>query len=128
MKILLSIKPQFVEQIFNGNKIYEYRKCLFKNKDVDTVIIYSTMPVGKIVGEFKIVDILEDSPKDLWTLTEDYSGITKSFYDMYFKDKDKAYALKIGNLTKYDKPINPYSLIKNFVAPQSFRYIEENIF
>lgn len=128
MKILLSIKPEFVEQIFNGNKIYEYRKCLFKNKDIDTVVIYSTMPVGRIVGEFKIADILQDNPEELWTLTEDYSGISKSFYDSYFKDRDKAYALKIGHLNKYKTPINPYDIIENFVPPQSFRYINENTF
>jgi predicted transcriptional regulator len=127
MKILLSIKPEFVEQIFNGNKIYEYRKCLFTKKDVDSVIIYSTMPVGKIVGEFKISDILQNNPEDLWELTEDYSGISKSFFDSYFKNRDKAYALKIGTLTKYEKPINPFEFDEKFVPPQSFCYVDESM-
>ena len=53
MKVLLSIKPQFVEEIFAGKKRFEYRKAIF-SKDVDSVVIYSTKPVGKIVGEFTI--------------------------------------------------------------------------
>ena len=54
MKILLSIKPEFVEEIFSGRKKFEYRKAIFTNKKVTSVIVYSTMPVGKIVGEFTI--------------------------------------------------------------------------
>lgn len=53
MRVLLSIKPEFVEKIFSGEKLYEYRKATFKNEDISSVVIYSTMPVGKIVGEFK---------------------------------------------------------------------------
>ena len=54
MKILLSIKPEFVEEIFSGRKKFEYRKAIFTNKKVTSAIVYSTMPVGKIVGEFTI--------------------------------------------------------------------------
>ena len=127
MKILLSIKPEFVEQIFNGNKRFEYRKSIFTNKKVDSVIIYSTMPVGMIVGEFEISKILEDTPEKIWEDTEKQSGITKSFYDSYFENKDKAYALKIGKLKKYEAPINPYLIFENFIPPQSFRYLNEDV-
>ena len=30
MKVLLSIKPEFVEKIFSGEKRFEYRKNIFK--------------------------------------------------------------------------------------------------
>ena len=30
MKVLLSIKPEFVEKIFSGEKRFEYRKFAFK--------------------------------------------------------------------------------------------------
>ena len=40
MKVLLSIKPEFADKIFNGTKKYEFRKSIFKNKDVDTVVVY----------------------------------------------------------------------------------------
>ena len=64
MKALLSIKPQFVEEIVAGNKLYEYRKKIFK-KDVDTVVIYSSKPVGRIIGEFLIDEVLSDEPQRL---------------------------------------------------------------
>lgn len=123
MKVLLSIKPQFVAEIFNGNKKFEYRKAIFKNKDVKTIVIYSTMPVGKIVGEFDIEDIIEDNPVNVWKQTKNFSGITEEFYDTYFSGRDKAFAIKIKSLKEYDKPICPYDKYENFTAPQSFKYI-----
>lgn len=129
MKILLSIKPEFVKEIFSGNKKFEYRKSIFKNDKVKSVIIYATMPVGRIVGEFFIESILQDVPSKLWRDTSSKSGISKTHYDTYFKGRNKAYALEIGELIEYEKPINPYELIENFVPPQSFKYIsDENAF
>ncbi len=123
MKVLLSIKPQFVEEIFNGNKKFEYRKSIFKRKGIKSVVIYSTMPVGKIVGEFDIEDILIDEPKRLWEKTKNYSGISEDFYDEYFMNRDKGYAIQIKSLNRYDEPKCPYELYENFTAPQSFKYV-----
>ncbi|MCT7535894.1 ASCH domain-containing protein [Aliarcobacter cryaerophilus] len=123
MKVLLSIKPQFVEEIFNGNKKFEYRKNIFKRKGITSVVIYSTMPVGKIVGEFDIGDILIDTPKLLWEKTKNYSGTTEDFYDNYFMDRTKGYAIKIESLKKYKEPICPYKKFEKFTAPQSFKYL-----
>jgi predicted transcriptional regulator len=123
MKVLLSIKPQFVEEIFNGNKKFEYRKSIFKRKGIRSIVIYATMPVGKIVGEFDIDDILEEHPKTLWEKTKRYSGVSESFYDDYFVGRDKGYAIKIKSLNIYQEPKCPYEMFGNFTAPQSFKYV-----
>lgn len=127
MKILLSIKPEFVKEIFLGKKKFEYRKSIFTNKKVTSVIVYSTMPVGKIVGEFTIEAVLMDKPQTLWRKTSEYSGISKKFFDEYFAGRDQAYAIKIGTLLLYDDPIDPYEKWDSFVPPQSFRYIDDLI-
>lgn len=123
MKVLLSIKPEFAHKIFNGEKKFEYRKSIFKQK-VDTVVVYSTMPEGKLIGEFKIDGIIETNPDLLWNETKEFSGITYEFFSTYFDQRDNAYAIKIGELKKYDTPINPKEQNKNFTAPQSFCYID----
>ena len=123
MKVLLSIKPEFVEKIFSGEKRYEYRKAIFSKFTVTTVVIYATMPVGKIVGEFTVDSIIEDGPSELWDATKEYSGITNSFYWEYFSGRKKAYAIKIGGPVKYNEAIDPYELDKAFCPPQSFRYL-----
>ena len=54
MKVLLSINPPYVDKIFNGEKKFEYRRAIFKDNSVDTIVIYSTSPIKKVVGEFKV--------------------------------------------------------------------------
>ena len=56
MKVLLSIKPEFVEKIFAGTKKYEFRKSLFKKSGVKYVVIYASAPIKRVVGEFEIDD------------------------------------------------------------------------
>ena len=53
MKVLLSIKPQYVESILSGKKSYEFRRMIFAAQ-IDTVVIYATKPIGRVVGEFGI--------------------------------------------------------------------------
>lgn len=127
MKILLSIKPEFVEEIFSGRKKFEYRKAIFTNKKVTSVIVYSTMPVGKIIGEFTIEAVLVDEPQSIWEKTRLFSGITKKYFDEYFVGRSQAYAIKVGTLLPYDNPIDPYEKWDSFVPPQSFRYVDELI-
>lgn len=127
MKVLLSIKPQFVEKIISGEKLFEYRKSVFKKK-VDTVIIYATMPIGKIVGEFQIDLILHASPQDLWEKTKEQSGISSDYFYNYFKHKEIAYAIKIKNVIKYQEERDPFRQFANFVAPQSFRYLSSELY
>ncbi|MEZ9443260.1 ASCH domain-containing protein [Vibrio sp. 10N.222.54.F12] len=126
MKALLSIKPEFVEKIMSGEKLFEYRKAVFKRPEVKSVVIYSTMPEGKIVGEFKIGGILECTPAELWKETKKNSGINKLFFDEYFENKKVAYAIKIKDFVPYDEPIDPYKREPNFKAPQSFKYLDES--
>jgi len=127
MKALLSIKPQYVEEIKKGNKKYEFRKVGFRKKDdLTKIYIYSTAPIQKIVGYFNFESIIEDHPKALWKNFKDHSGIEENEFFDYFKDKKIGFAIKIINLEIFEEPIDPKVIIPNFVPPQSFYYIEEN--
>lgn len=123
MKILLSIKPEFAESILNGDKKFEFRKTIFRNKEVRAVIIYATMPVGKVIGEFEIEKVLSSQPDELWNMTKKYAGITRDFFDEYFSERDKGFAIEVKNPLRYDTPIPLNELIPGAVPPQSFRYI-----
>ena len=124
MKILLSIKPEFVEKIFSGEKKFEYRKRGMKKPKFSKVIVYSTMPVGKLIGEFEIEKVLSGSPEEIWKKTSEFSGIKKVFFDNYYSNTDSAIALKIKNVIQYKKPKEPKTIFKNFKAPQSFSYVD----
>lgn len=51
-KILLSIKPKYVEEILAGRKLVEYRKRIPRDDNVKQVLIYASYPVKRIVAEF----------------------------------------------------------------------------
>lgn len=120
--VLLSIKPEFAEKIFDGTKKYEFRKSIFKNSDVQKVIVYASSPVQKVIGEFSIVDILNDDIETIWKKTALQSGITHDFYLSYFANKEKAYAIKIGKTMRYKKARALSDFNLSF-APQSFAYL-----
>src|SRR4030067_2461175 len=130
MNVLLSFKPKYVEEILNGNKKYEFRKVIFKCRDeLGMVYIYSSSPVKKIVGAFVIENIIEDHPEVLWAQFKEFSGINneKEFFS-YFGANKKGFAIEIGDLEIFENPADPRLLIPGFVPPQSFRYIDDNIF
>ncbi len=122
MKILLSIKPEFANKIFSGEKKFEFRKRIFKNPEVKTMVVYSTMPVGKIIGEFSIKKIHQNSPDFIWEKTKSFAGVDKSFFDAYYYGRDLAFAIEVGEAKLYSKPIDPKEKYINFVPPQSFMY------
>ena len=123
MKVLLSIKPHFANKIFSGEKKFEFRKVLFSNKEVSKVVVYATMPVGMIIGEFTIKNIHIDSPNSIWKKTSEFSGIEESFFKEYYQGRTKAVAIEVTNPVLFKRPINPKEKYKNFTAPQSFRYL-----
>lgn len=124
MNVLLSIKPRYVQKIISRVKRYEFRKAIFKEDYTHSKIyIYSSSPVQKIIGYFSIEDILEAHPDELWDKCKNASGIPETDFFNYFQNRTKGYAIKISNLTLFHEPIDPKSVIQNFVAPQSYRYI-----
>lgn len=118
MNAILSIKPQFVEEIKAGKKRYEYRKSVFK-QSVEKVYVYASAPVSKIVGEFQPADVVSGVPGDVWIETQEHSGITRKYFDEYFKDRKTAYAIAIKNFVKFERPLD---LPEGVKAPQSYCY------
>jgi predicted transcriptional regulator len=121
--VLLSIKPEFAHKIFEGSKKFEFRKQVFKDASVKKVIVYSSSPEQKVIGEFEIETILSDTPNNIWIQTKLYSGISQEFYDEYFKGRDNAYAIKVASTKRYrkEKSLADYNVQS---APQSFAYVE----
>lgn len=120
-KIIISINPEHVKNIFNGTKKYEYRKKAAK-KDIKKILIYETLPIKKVVAEVEIEKVLMFAPEELWEQTKEQSGITKTFFDAYFKNCQIAYAYKLGKIKVFDTPKELIDFGLKF-APQSFVYI-----
>lgn len=122
MQVLLSIKPEFALKIFDGSKRYEYRRTIFKNREVMKVIVYASDPIKQIIGEFEIEDILHEEPESLWTKTRHHAGISKKRFFDYFANKSKGYAIKIKAAWVYDNPLSLSSFMISS-PPQSYMYL-----
>lgn len=123
--ILISIKPEYVKQIFNGSKKYEYRRRL-PNDKIDKIIIYCTAPVKAVIGEVSVAGTITASAEKLWEQTKDYAGISKEKYFEYFSNKEKANCFVLGDFVKYNQPRK----LEEFgvkAAPQSWVYVKEGI-
>jgi predicted transcriptional regulator len=122
MKVLLSIKPEYAEKILSGEKLYEFRRAVFKNPSIRKVVIYASSPVQKVIGEFDIDCIISLEVEDLWNETKKYSGIEKDYYDQYFNGKDIGHAIKVKKARRYKRllGLDAYNVK---APPQSFMYI-----
>lgn len=123
MEVLLSIKPEYVEKIFDGTKKFEFRKNLFKRDGIKSVVIYSTMPVGRVVGEFDVSELIADLPEIVWEKTSHYAGIDKKFFDSYYDNRQRAVAIGIGDVRRYEQPMPLVELGIGSTPPQSYRYL-----
>ena len=89
--ILLSIKPEYVEKIFNGTKRYEFRKHLAQN-NISKIVVYSTFPEMKVVGEVQVKRTLKMANTPLWEITKKEAGISRNKYRRYFENSNVACA------------------------------------
>jgi len=120
-QMLLSINPEHVENILLGTKRFEFRKVRCKS-EVSKIIIYATAPVMQVVAEVEVTGIIEDNPNRVWSITAEYAGISKGFFDIYFSGKNKAVAYCLGKVERYSQPKTLSEYGVNF-APQSFVYV-----
>ena len=124
-QMLLSIRPEYVEGIIEGKKLYEYRKFRCR-EDVEKIIIYATEPWKKIVCEAEIADIVEGDLLSVWNQTKEYSGISYNSFRKYYRGKKTAFAYRLKNLIIYDKPLFLEDIGVS-CAPQSYRYIKTTV-
>lgn len=123
--ILLSIKPEYANKIIAGTKKYEFRKHLAQG-DIRKIIIYSTAPEKKIIGEVEVVGTLSIKKTPLWEKTKSNAGISREKYREYFAGCCIAHAYVLGKAKKYDIPKSLLDL-KIKQPPQSFVYVSEKM-
>lgn len=120
-KLLMSINPEHVDNILTGVKRFEFRKTKCKEQ-IDSIVIYSTSPVMKVVAEVEVLNIIEGTPQMIWNHTSYAAGIDKQFFDSYYNGKQTAVAYALGRVKKYQIP----KQLSDFgikAAPQSYTYI-----
>ncbi len=125
MKILLSIKRDYSDKIFSGEKRFEFRRQKPRQR-FEIVLVYESTPTKKIVGWFSVKKVIQGSPEELWTRYKDVAGIKEDDYFKYCGDKNVVYALEIDKTHRFESPIDPYILDDKFRPPQNFTYLSNS--
>lgn len=121
----LPIKPVYAERLINGTKIFEFRRTAI-SMDLSHVIVYASSPKKRIVGILKVKQVNIGNPTETWEVTKSYAGITENDYKQYFSGKDLAYSIEVEphSIIKFKKEFHPKEIQKDFVVPQSFKYVD----
>lgn len=121
--VLLSIKPEFADKILDGTKTYEFRRVLFKDRNVKTIILYATSPVQRIVGECEVADVLSLSKHALWRKTRSGAAISWKYFDTYFYESVVCHAIQLQRPKRYTEAIKLKEAVGLSHPPQSFVYV-----
>ncbi|SES97525.1 ASCH domain-containing protein [Thorsellia anophelis] len=131
--ILISIKPNYINLIFQNKKKVELRRRIGKNFTVGAKLyLYATSPEKAIVGQACIskidsYDLKEMNPELISSICK-MGCITLEAFSLYFKNSPKCYLLSLTNIIQYEKRISLHQM-KNVMLrpPQSFMYINTKI-
>lgn len=117
----MSIRPHYAYAILDGLKRFEFRRRLF-SAHVSTIVIYATLPVGKVVGEFDVDGILSGAPLWLWSKTAPKAGVSEIEFFSYFKGCVLGHAIHVGRRARYGRAYCPETVL-GIRPPQSYAYL-----
>jgi predicted transcriptional regulator len=124
--LLMSIKPVYIQKIFEGEKTVELRRTRPKLSQGDLIVFYASSPQRAIRGAATVGRIIEGTPAEIWVSNSAKIGITQRDYDAYFSGSKKAFGIVLETVWAYANPIGidaMRGLFDNFMPPQSFRYL-----
>lgn len=119
-EILISIRPNFADAIFNGSKTVEIRRKIPTIQLGARLWIYVTKPVGEVRGIARVTDIVEGDPDAVWHACGSRTGLVRSDFDDYLDGSAKAYGLVLQEV-RAGRPASMVvlrTLRANFHPPQ----------
>ena len=125
--LLLSLKPHYADLVFGGHKKVELRRRFVKRLEGNDVFVYAKTPVRMLRGRFKVGRVWAGTPEEVWSLVSESAGVEKPDFDAYYAGRDVAYAFEIIEPLEYKSPLTLDALkrmFRNFVVPQSWRYVK----
>ncbi len=118
----MSIHPAYADAILAGIKRVEFRKRRLA-PDVSTVLIYATLPVGRMIGAFEVLGHDVAPPDELWDRHSQHAGISKTGYREYYAQTQAAVGILIGRVQRLPQPRMLTELHGLSRPPQSFSYL-----
>ena len=123
--LIISLKPCYADLVFDGLKKAELRRRIASQLNDRDVYIYVSSPVRELRGGFKVGQVWEGTPDEVWHHVAGLATVNRQEFDAYFHGRVVAYALEVTDVWEYERPVNLNWLrnrFDDFVVPQSWRY------
>jgi predicted transcriptional regulator len=128
--ILISIQPEYANQIMDGCKTVELRRRFVETIDRDTrLFIYSSNPVGAIIGCARIDKVIKLPIKQIWTKFHKQACIGKNEFEKYFDGVEFGFVVSLGDVTQLTELIVREDILDRWGIrpPQSYMYLPVEI-
>ncbi|MGA2268789.1 MAG: ASCH domain-containing protein [Bryobacteraceae bacterium] len=128
-EILISIRPEYSEQLLDGKKSVELRRRPVRVPPGTRVWIYSTLPVGRLDAVAEVEAVYEWSPSEIWDQYGHVSGVTQSALESYFSGVDQGCVVVFKRVVPIHRPLSLGLMRKrlgNFNPPQFFKRLDHD--
>ena len=119
---LMSIHPVYANAILCGDKKVEFRKKPLAS-DITHVMVYSTSPVGAVVGAFTVAGQYTSTPMSLWKRFAKGAGIPRRQFFDYYSSSARGPGIEVGIVFAPRQPLNLTASVGVQRPPQSFQYL-----
>ena len=123
---IISLKPRYADLILTGKKSVELRSRIVRLKPGTTIWIYSTRPVGRIVGFAEVKSVVHDEPTLIWRRFKNKICIDKAEFNTYTEDRERVSAVtltRVQELTDAPTLDGIRELTGTFHPPQFYAYL-----
>lgn len=124
-KVVKWFSYHMAKEIFSGKRKYFFFKMMWKDKRVNSVLVYVGPPICKIVGEFDIKSYYHYMP--IFMLWDKVKDKVKETVDEFYNFFDRFYLgsyVEIGATREYAQPLDCCDVgLKS--PPSTFLYIKE---
>ncbi len=126
---LISIMSFYARQIFAGTKKFEFRKSAIKEQDLGkTFYVYSAKDDKAIVGSFVVEKVHKGNLAEILKITGYDKRSDRGEIESYFSSSKDCYALQLGKVKKFEKPLTLKQMREaepKVQLPQYWAYVSE---
>jgi predicted transcriptional regulator len=124
----MSIKPRWAQGIIKGSKTIELRRQVPQTQAGQPVLLYSTMPEGRIIGWCRISSITVSTPHDAWPGARMHADILEREFSEYFADASIAVSIRLSDAHELDDKPTLAEMRESsaFHPPQTWRFFDSD--
>lgn len=129
-QLLMSVKPEFAEQIMTRKKTVELRRKFSTRWLNHRINIYATAPVMSLMGEARIAGVVANKPEVIWERFHDQIGCTREEFNAYAAGTEELYAIELDDVRPYRDRLSLVQISRwvneSLAPPQSYFTLEKN--